>query len=67
MPTVNTQFEVELKKRVAARMDDIRDALSDGTAIKDYADYKRYVGEYQGLKQVVETYCDEVTTTINQR
>lgn len=67
MQSINTQFEIELKKRVAARMEDICDILSSGQAIKDFADYRRYVGEYQALKQIVDTYCDEVNTTINTR
>ena len=45
----------------------IAETLTAGQAVRDYAEYKRYVGEFQALKQVSETYCDEVNTTINQR
>jgi hypothetical protein len=67
MSSLNTQFEFELKKLVSARMADIADILCDGQAIKDYADYRRYQGEFQSLKLVHETYCDEVNTTLNKR
>lgn len=50
--SVNSQFELELKKLIVLRMEEIRDILSEGAAIKDFADYRRYVGEFQGLKLV---------------
>lgn len=67
MQTVSTQFEQELKKLLHARMVTIMETLATGHAVKDYADYRRYVGEFQAYKQVVDTYCDEVNTTINTR
>lgn len=67
LTTVSTQFEIELRKRVEARMLELAEILSDGQAIKDYGDYRRIVGEFQGLKRVIDTYFDEVNTTINQR
>lgn len=67
MPSLNTQFEVELKKLVSARMADIADILCDGPAVKDYSDYRRYVGEFQALRQVHESFCEQVNTTLNQR
>ena len=67
MPSLNTQFELELKKVVSDRMTDIADILCDGQAVKDYADYRRYVGEFQALRQVHESFCDQVNTTLNQR
>ena len=67
MQTASTQFETELKKRLSQRMTAISEILTDGTAIKDFHDYKRYVGEFHALKNVIDTYCDEVNTTINQR
>jgi len=67
MPSLNTQFEFELKKLLDVRMADIVMILCDGQAIKDYADYRRYVGEFQGLKQVHEGFCDQINTTLNQR
>lgn len=67
MPTLSTQFEHELKKRLNERMVSIAEILCDGTAIREFQQYQRYVGEFQALKAVCETYCDEVNTTINQR
>jgi siderophore synthetase component len=67
MPTVSTQFEQELKKRLHEEMLRIAENMTEGLAIKDFATYLRYVGEFQALKRVVETYCDEVNTTINER
>lgn len=67
MPSLNTQFESELKKLIGGRMADIADILCDGQAIKEYANYCRYVGEFQSLKSVHETLCEQVNTILNQR
>lgn len=67
MPSINTQFEAELKKLIDGRMADIGDILCDGQAVKDYAEYRRYVGEFQALRQVHESFCEQVNTTLNQR
>lgn len=67
MPTLNTQFEHELKERIGERMRDITAILCAGQAVKDYAAYMRLVGEFQALKLVGDTYCNEVNTTINTR
>lgn len=67
MQTVSTQFESELKKLLHGQMVRIAETLTEGMAVKDYADYCRHVGEFRALKNVVDTYCDEVNTTINQR
>lgn len=67
MQTISTQFESELKKLLDKRMCDILEIFASGLAIKDYAMYQRHVGEFQALKAVVETYCDEVNTKINER
>jgi len=67
MPSLNTQFEAELKKLISARMADIADILCDGQAIKDYGQYQRYVGEFQALRSVHESFCEQVNTTLNQR
>lgn len=67
MQTVSTLFECELKKILDKQMVRIAEIMTDGQAIKDYAEYRRYVGEFHAYKQVVDTYCDEVNTKINQR
>lgn len=67
MPPLNTQFEFELKKLVAARMTDIADILCNGQAVKSYEDYRQLVGSFQALRQVHEDFCDQANTTLNQR
>lgn len=67
MPTLNTQFEHEIKKIIVARMADIADILCNGQAVKDYADYRQLVGSFQALRTVHEDYCEQVNTTLNQR
>lgn len=67
MSSLNIQFELELKKLISKRIADIGDILCDGAAIKDFADYRKYVGEFQSLKLVHEDFCDQVNTTLNQR
>lgn len=63
----SAQFEFELKKRLEERMLEIAQALTGGQAVKDYAVYREFVGEFRGLQNVIETYCDEVNTTLNKR
>lgn len=67
MQTASTQFEQELKKRLHEEMLRIAENMTEGLAIKDFATYLRYVGEFQALKRVVEMYCDEVNTRMNER
>jgi hypothetical protein len=67
MQTISTQFEHELKKRIDERLLAIAETLATGQAVKDFAGYMKYVGEFQALKQVRDVYCDEVNTTINER
>lgn len=65
--TLNTQFEAELKKLVAARMADIGDVLCAGHAVKSFDEYRHLVGQFFALRQVHEDFCDQVNTTLNQR
>lgn len=67
MPSLNAQFEHELKKLISERMAGIADILCDGQAIKDYSDYRRYLGEFQALRLVHEDFCEQINTTLNQR
>jgi hypothetical protein len=67
MPTLNTQFEAELKKLVAARMVDIGDILCAGQAVKDYAEYRQLVGQFNALRLVHDDFCEQINTTLNQR
>lgn len=67
MPSLNIQFEHELKQRIEQRLVSIAEILSAGQAVKDYPAYMKLVGEFQGLRQVIDTYFEEVNTTINTR
>lgn len=67
MQTFNTQFEHELRKVIEARMVEIAEILTAGQAIKTLDDYRKFVGEFQGLKQVIDSYCGEVNTTLSKR
>ena len=67
MPSLNTQFEAELKKLISARMVQIASMLCDGQAVKSYDDYRHLTGRFQALQQVHDDFCDEVNTTLNQR
>lgn len=66
MATLNTQFEAELKKLLNERVREVAAILCDGQAIKDYADYRQYVGQLIALKQI-DDFCDQVNTTLNTR
>lgn len=48
-------------------MADIADILCAGQAVKDYADYRQLVGQFQALRLVHEDICEQVNTTLNQR
>lgn len=65
--SVGSQFEFELKKLLVARMEEIRDNLAEGAAVKDFGDYKRYVGEYQALKLVGEDMINQANEKVNKR
>jgi hypothetical protein len=65
--TLNTQFEHELKKRLDEERLRIAEILCAGQAVKDYAEYCQYVGQYRAVSLVADSICDEVNTTINTR
>jgi hypothetical protein len=60
------RFEVELKKLVGAEIERLRDELEAGLAVKDYAQYKDYVGRLASLRKVLGEYYDEVQTKLNK-
>lgn len=67
MQTASSHFEAELRKRIEAQMEHVRDVLCNPEAVKDYNFYMGYIGEYRALRQVLEVFCDEINTKINQR
>ena len=69
MLTLNTQFERELKKRIADEHARILVILSTGnaSAVPNYDTYRYYCGALRAFDQVVNGFCDEVNTIINKR
>lgn len=67
MQTTNTVFESELKKLITEEVRRIEENLGKGLAVKDYADYLKLVGQITAFKIVLDSYCDEVSTKLNQR
>ncbi len=62
----NSQFEIELKKRISLEIDHLTENLAQGMAVKNYDEYRHLVGQIFALGRVNE-YCDEVQTAINKR
>ena len=67
MLTGNSQFEAELKKRIAEEIERLKDILSQGQAVTDFAEYRHLAGQIFALTRVANDYCDEVATLINKR
>lgn len=67
MLTINTQFESELKKRIAEELARLRAYLESPSLITDFAQYRWYAGQIDSLKRVINDYCDEVNTELNKR
>lgn len=67
MQTASTAFEAELKKRISEEIERIRDILSQGQGVKDYADYRYFSGQINALRRTMDEYCDEIATLINKR
>jgi len=65
--TINTQFEVELKKLIAEEVARLKDILADGQAVTDYDAYRFLTGQLFAYARITDAYCDEVKTTISKR
>ena len=63
----NSQFETELKKRLAEEIDRLKVNLAQGLAVKSYDEYRHLVGQIFAFERVANEYCDEVQTAINKR
>ena len=63
----NSQFETELKKRIAEEVAVLTSNLALGLAVKTLDDYRHIVGQIFALNRVSNEYCDEVQTAINKR
>ena len=62
----NIQFEIELKKLINDEIERIKDNLSSGLSVVDYADYRHQVGKILGLRSVSEL-CEEVQSILAKR
>jgi len=65
--TLGTQFELELKKTIAAEIERLRDVLDGLGSVQDFAAYRYHVGQIHALRRVADSYCDEVSTIISKR
>lgn len=64
MQTVNTQFEAALRKRLALRIEELKDDLAAG--LVDHEQYKHLCGQIVGIRWV-ETICNEVAEDLAKR
>ena len=62
----NTQFEIELQKLIDQEIERLKDNLSNGLSVVDYADYKHQVGKILGLRSVIEL-CEEAKSILAKR
>lgn len=64
--TVSSRFEGELKKRIDQELIRLHEELGAGGAVKDFGDYRKYVGEIAAFTRVRDEFCDEINKTINE-
>lgn len=64
MLTINTQFDAELRKRIEARIAELKDHLAAGHC--DIEQYRRTCGQIAGLIEVFDL-CEDVQEQINKR
>lgn len=63
---MNSRFEFEFKKRVGQEIERVREVLASGLGVKDYAEYRYYVGQLVVLSKIVDEYWDEVQSQLNK-
>lgn len=66
MSSYDSRFERELQKRIGEELVRLREDLELGTAIKDYAQYRDYIGRIASLKRVAIEFCPEVQAQIDK-
>jgi hypothetical protein len=59
-------FEIELKKLIGTEIERLKENLSNGLSVVDYADYKHQVGRIKGLLWAIEA-CDESNSILSQK
>lgn len=65
MQTLNTKFDIELRKLIEGHIESISQTMSGGL-LQSYEDYKYQSGVVQGLREALGL-CDEVRTKLEQR
>jgi|APCry1669190646_1035306.scaffolds.fasta_scaffold29116_2 hypothetical protein len=66
MQTYSTAFARELAKLLHAEIERLAENLTLGMSITDYAEYKKAVGEIQGLKKAIG-YFEEADKNVDNR
>jgi hypothetical protein len=60
------RFEVELKKLIEADLVRLHEELGLGLAVKDYGQYREYVGKISALNKVGGEFFGEAETKANK-
>ncbi len=66
MQTLNTQFESELTRLIAAEIETIKDHMAAG-AFSDISEYKRVAGQIYAYRRVVQELAPEANRIITER
>ena len=64
---MNTQFEYELRKRIAEELDRLRSHLETPSTVADYPTYRDLVGQIATLKRIADSWCDDINKLLNER
>lgn len=63
---VSNLFEHELRKLIDAEVDRLKENLTNGQAVADYAAYQQIVGKILALRTCLEL-CDEARTICDRK
>jgi hypothetical protein len=63
MPSLNTQFEMELKKLIDEESARLTNILAAGK-LADFSDYRYHVGQIRALERIADDYFPEVNKKI---
>lgn len=58
MQTFQTVYEAELRKLIVGEIDRLKENLSHGQSVNDFAEYQKTVGRILGLRTALEL-CEE--------
>lgn len=66
MSSYDSRFERELQKRIGEELERLKEVISVGTAVTDYAKYQNCIGRIAALTQVSKDFCSEVQAIIDK-